>query len=180
MKVWRESTNVANACHDHSLNDVRLSHPYEVLLEAIGAEVFHVVFRNRELMFRLNQYLAGLVQEIEAEMLTDTPELRKRFTARGNLRRSTPPTWAHWAVFFRDAGLCVICGVDLTGRFNVLTAKNYDHIVPLAAGGLNDVTNLQLLCRKCNATKSDSPSGTSRVYPHFGARPNPKPSGPSK
>ncbi|WP_166353500.1 HNH endonuclease [Phytoactinopolyspora limicola] len=181
MKVWRESTNVANACYDYFLNDIRVSQPYEVLLEAIGDEVFHVVFRNRELMFRLNQFLAELVQEIEPEMLTDTPELRKQFTARGDrLRRSKPPARAQRAVFFRDAGLCVICGVDLTGRFNILTAKNFDHIVPLAAGGLNDVTNLQLLCQGCNATKSDSPTGTSRTYPRFVAHPNPKPNAPWK
>lgn len=32
--------------------------------------------------------------------------------------------------------------------------RRFDHIVPLAAGGLNDVTNLQLLCRACNREKS--------------------------
>ena len=30
-----------------------------------------------------------------------------------------------------------------------------DHIKPMAKGGLTEVTNLQLLCRKCNVTKGD-------------------------
>ena len=29
-----------------------------------------------------------------------------------------------------------------------------DHIVPVALGGSNDITNLQLLCRACHAEKS--------------------------
>jgi len=31
-----------------------------------------------------------------------------------------------------------------------------DHVVPISRGGKNNFENLQLLCSKCNRTKSDS------------------------
>jgi hypothetical protein len=30
-----------------------------------------------------------------------------------------------------------------------------DHVIPVSRGGMNDLDNLQLLCRKCNTEKSD-------------------------
>lgn len=52
----------------------------------------------------------------------------------------------------RDNYRCQMCGV---------TAKDgatleIDHITPVAKGGANDADNLQVLCRECNAGKSDS------------------------
>ncbi len=41
---------------------------------------------------------------------------------------------------------CVYCGVELH-EFHV------DHILPLALGGLNDDSNVQLLCPRCNRKK---------------------------
>ena len=42
---------------------------------------------------------------------------------------------------------CLCCGSD-----NKLTE---DHIVPIAKGGTNDISNLQPLCMSCNASKQD-------------------------
>ncbi len=52
----------------------------------------------------------------------------------------------------RDNYRCQMCGV---------TAKDgatleIDHITPVSKGGTNDADNLQVLCRDCNAGKSDS------------------------
>lgn len=52
----------------------------------------------------------------------------------------------------RDDYRCQMCGV---------TAKDgatleIDHIMPVSKGGTNDAGNLQVLCRDCNAGKSDS------------------------
>ncbi|WP_226388948.1 HNH endonuclease [Penaeicola halotolerans] len=51
-------------------------------------------------------------------------------------------------VYTRDGGKCQCCEsvVDL----------EYDHIVPFSCGGSNDASNIQLLCMKCNRSKSNS------------------------
>jgi hypothetical protein len=51
-------------------------------------------------------------------------------------------------VFSRDGGVCQCCGssVDL----------EYDHITPYSCGGTSVPSNIQLLCLKCNRSKSNS------------------------
>jgi len=51
-------------------------------------------------------------------------------------------------VYSRDGGTCQCCG-----SYKYL---EYDHISPYSCGGSNDVSNIQLLCRKCNRSKSNS------------------------
>ncbi|MBU1299877.1 MAG: HNH endonuclease [Bacteroidetes bacterium] len=52
------------------------------------------------------------------------------------------------AVWRRDEGKCVRCG----SRENL----EYDHIIPISQGGSNTVRNIELLCEKCNRTKSNN------------------------
>ena len=49
-------------------------------------------------------------------------------------------------VWQRDHGKCVECGSK--------EMLEYDHIIPLSKGGANTVRNIQLLCEKCNRSKS--------------------------
>ena len=49
------------------------------------------------------------------------------------------------AVFIRDGGQCLCCGIT--------SGLEYDHIYPYSKGGQNTPDNLQLLCRSCNASK---------------------------
>jgi hypothetical protein len=51
-------------------------------------------------------------------------------------------------VFTRNGGVCQCCGStqDL----------EYDHITPYSCGGSSDASNIQLLCQKCNRSKSNS------------------------
>lgn len=51
-------------------------------------------------------------------------------------------------VFTRDGGVCQCCG----STFNL----EYDHITPFSCGGSSTVSNIQLLCKKCNRSKSNS------------------------
>ena len=51
-------------------------------------------------------------------------------------------------VFERDRNQCQSCGK--TDRETQLTI---DHIIPLALGGTNDISNLQTLCNTCNSQK---------------------------
>jgi hypothetical protein len=50
-------------------------------------------------------------------------------------------------VWQRDGGRCVECGATQYLEF--------DHIIPVARGGDNSERNVQILCRGCNARKSD-------------------------
>lgn len=51
-------------------------------------------------------------------------------------------------VFSRDGGICNCCG----SSFDL----EYDHITPFSCGGSSDASNIQLLCQKCNRSKSNS------------------------
>ena len=53
-----------------------------------------------------------------------------------------------WRVYTRDAGACQICGRQL--QFEEMTI---DHIIPLEAGGKNELANYQCACRTCNRMK---------------------------
>jgi hypothetical protein len=52
-------------------------------------------------------------------------------------------------VFSRDGGACQCCGSS--------ESLEYDHITPYSCGGSStDAANIQLLCMKCNRSKSNS------------------------
>lgn len=55
------------------------------------------------------------------------------------------------ALRLKQRGRCAGCGVKLGGAFH------RDHRVPLALGGSNDITNIQLLCVPCNQSKGAKP-----------------------
>lgn len=143
--------------------EVFLSEAYERLNAQTVDEVFHVLFQNRELLLRFNEYIAGVVARGD---LVGASVVPTELFARGTmLKRAKVPAWAQRAIFFRDRGRCVLCDKDLSGLVNLANAENYDHIVPLARHGLNDVSNLQLLCAECNQLdKRDGHGRTSREY----------------
>lgn len=51
-------------------------------------------------------------------------------------------------IYQRDNYQCQRCGQTQTE-----TTLNIDHIIPLAKGGSNDMSNLQTLCQTCNQNK---------------------------
>lgn len=51
-------------------------------------------------------------------------------------------------VFTRDGGVCQCCGSSVN--------LEYDHITPFSCGGSSTPSNIQLLCKKCNRSKSNS------------------------
>jgi hypothetical protein len=51
-------------------------------------------------------------------------------------------------VFTRDGGACQCCGSS--------QSLEYDHITPFSCGGSSNASNIQLLCMKCNRSKSNS------------------------
>ena len=63
-------------------------------------------------------------------------------------RRERVPDEVKAMVWSRDEGVCVRCGADEDLQF--------DHVIPVARGGGNNVENIQILCGDCNRQKSDS------------------------
>lgn len=57
------------------------------------------------------------------------------------------PLIANWLAFVwqRDRGQCVKCGSR--------ERLEFDHIIPLVAGGSSTERNIQLLCETCNRSK---------------------------
>lgn len=118
--------------------DLRLTESYDRLISAMADEVFQILFANRSLLFDLNYWIAWRIEQ----------------DGLGPVQRRRPPSWAKRAVYFRDRGRCTACGCDLSGLLSQVGLANFDHVVPLVASGINDVTNLQLLCEGHNLEKA--------------------------
>ena len=70
----------------------------------------------------------------------------RRGSTNPNDRRERVASDVKKEVWNRDGGKCVECG----SREDL----EYDHIIPVSKGGANTVRNVQLLCEKCNRSKS--------------------------
>ncbi|GAB2867423.1 hypothetical protein GCM10027074_38700 [Streptomyces deserti] len=161
---YEDPPELFDACYDYFL-ELRLTQAYQDILRKISDEVFFVMFTNRAALQDLHEFLSMYVLECDQEYIeAEYPNLRKLFTKTGRLQRRDAPEWARRAVYFRDRGMCTQCKRDISGLLNPFAKENYDHIMPLSKGGLNDVTNLQLLCRPCNREKSDRLEPVSNSY----------------
>lgn len=64
-----------------------------------------------------------------------------------------------YKVMKRDGYRCKICGIETPlskrGKYEP-DSPEIDHMIPLGKGGFHAYINVQLLCRSCNALKSDS------------------------
>src|SRR2546425_896881 len=75
-----------------------------------------------------------------------------RFTRKSRLGRGKIPRAMRQAVFARDEFECQFCRVKLpSGQLTI------DHLVPLALGGLDEMTNYVTCCQPCNAKKGSLP-----------------------
>lgn len=67
--------------------------------------------------------------------------------------RKPIPLKDRFAILKRDNYRCVKCGASPAADQSVIL--EIDHIIPVANGGMNDLSNFQTLCRKCNQGKKD-------------------------
>lgn len=136
--------------------------PLRKLLDILIEEIFFVMFMNRYFLSKFNERAASYISEIKVK---DLPRNEKHLLkSDGILHRRRIPVWARRAIFYRDRGLCGFCQKDISGLLGVHSEKHYDHIVPLARGGMNDITNLQLLCGECNLGKRHRNTDVSNYY----------------
>lgn len=167
---WLSENNIlrSEVIDDHIADyfrELQLCGPYEELLERMANEIFFVLFLNRQTLQRFNEIISHyilnkLVEELDQEDLIF-------FKKAGVLNRVSIPKWVMRAVTHRDRGMCVSCHKDLTGLISVGEVENFDHIIPLNNGGINDVTNIQLLCETCNKTKQSKNVPTSIKYENW-------------
>lgn len=137
----------------------------EMLFEKITDEVFYLTFNNRHLLLQFNWIIAQYVQQLTSDMFDDEFQENSKYLQKdGQLKREPIPSWVQNAVFFRDRGKCCLCKKDLSGSVTLTNEPEYDHIIPLKHGGVNDVTNIQLLCKECNREKGDRQIATSTLY----------------
>lgn len=132
---------------------------FELLAEKLCDDVFYILFSNRKLLQQFNIIISGDFEKFKFS--------KNELTINGKIKRTNIPKWVKKAVYHRDKGRCVICTTDLSGVINKLETKNFDHIVPLDLFGVNDPTNIQLLCKKCNAEKLNRNTNSSSFYEHW-------------
>ena len=129
-------------------NFLLLDSYFSDIVMMLSQEMFYVLFLNRDFLFRFNYWLAN-----------SNPY---------KIKRSSIPVWVKRAVKYRDKGRCVICDKDLSGLLDIEddNSVHYDHIISLNDNGLNDITNIQLMCHSCNLNKGDK-SYTSTKYKYW-------------
>ncbi len=133
---------------------------FQQYIEKTIKEVFYILFGDRSVLKLYNEMIAD-VRELDWEPQCYDSDVN---TKKGYLRRRRIPKWVQKAVYHRDKGRCVICKKDVTGLINIYNKSNYDHIVPLARFGINDVSNIQLLCDTCNQQKNANNNNSSKDY----------------
>lgn len=152
-----EYENLPDEYYDY-FNELLLTGELEELCDRLAEEVFYVLFANRSFLYDFNQMLAGYVLNHNSFSGLEEVDPESIFTCRrdGNscLKRADIPEWVERTVEFRERGRCANCQVELGTLRTPIRRAEYDHMVPLADGGLNDVTNIQLLCHVCNNEKS--------------------------
>lgn len=136
----------------------------ELIKEQIAKETFYLLFTNKRFIAEFNSIVAEYICALDKE------ENKDIFTETDSVKRCTNlPQWLKKAVYFKCNGMCQKCGKDLSNKVYISEDKDlqYDHIVPLERGGINDPTNFQLLCKECNLHKSGKIDESEKFYQYF-------------
>ena len=81
------------------------------------------------------------------------------------LERERWPARIKEIVRSRDRGKCAACGIGIVQELR--EEGHVDHIFAIAAGGCNDLVNLQLLCSNCNRKKLDRAETATSSVPRY-------------
>jgi len=102
-------------------------------------DVHTVLLLLKHFMLKRSRYYEKIRREVEA--LENLEKLQR-------VERELIPEAVRLFVWQRDKGQCVKCGARQRLEF--------DHIIPVAAGGSNTERNIQLLCESCNRSKGST------------------------
>jgi 5-methylcytosine-specific restriction endonuclease McrA len=105
----------------------------------------------------LNRALTLLLDQAVRAKCALTSKPRRTAVAAGAGRHI--PAAVRREVWQRDGGRCVFAGTD--GRCGETAFLEYHHVIPYAAGGSTDASNLQLRCRAHNAYEAQAFFGRS-------------------
>lgn len=78
--------------------------------------------------------------------------MRDRFTRKSRTTRGSIPKRMKQEVYRRDEHVCVYCKMKCGSE-----ELTIDHMIPLALGGLDEMTNWVTCCRACNQRKAAQP-----------------------
>ena len=80
---------------------------------------------------------------------------KDRWRRKAHTRRTLGiiPPGCLWTLLVQQGYRCAGCRAEFQGGVK----PTLDHKVPVSAGGTNDPSNLQVLCRTCNSTKAAKP-----------------------
>jgi len=97
-----------------------------------------------EAKLRIKHFL--LKKEKELSKISKEIEAFENFDITQKTKRERVPENIRLFVWQRDEGRCVKCGNN--------EKLEFDHIIPIVKGGSNTERNIQLLCERCNRSKS--------------------------
>jgi hypothetical protein len=122
-----------------------------------GIEYFLYYFEERFYIseIKLSEDEVALIIESEDKkrresLRREMERIKAKAEMEGGVRQPIPKD-VQILVWNRDKGRCVECGSQGNLEF--------DHIIPISKGGSNTARNIQLLCERCNRTKSNKIGG---------------------
>lgn len=134
---------------------------YEELCQEITENVFSVLFCDRAVLSVFNDIMGNQVGNSDPSGMNE--ENARLFSELGVLKKAPIPLWVKESVYSRDKG-CVICGIDIPDVFGQFRSECFQYIIPLAAGGLNDLSNVQTLCGICDPNGNDEHSPQQKLW----------------
>ncbi|GAB3528724.1 HNH endonuclease [Photobacterium alginatilyticum] len=141
--------------------DYLISKYKEEVCPRLVPSIFNILFSDRSTMRQFNRIVADHISKLSEK---EYPEYLKKD---GVMKRNNYwPKWLREALNRREQGHCAApgCQKNLTGMLANGNEQAIDHIVPLNQGGVNDPTNLQMLCTDCNQDKGGNNDYTSDMY----------------
>jgi hypothetical protein len=117
---------------------------YRAVVLRVGSIESANVHNREEHLMLIKQYVLRRERKVE-KIRREVEILESSEKLKGSAREPIPES-VRLFVWRRDKGQCVQCGSR--------ERLEFDHIIPVVAGGGNTERNVQLLCESCNRSKS--------------------------